>query len=263
MKINKYLELFFLKIRQHLWITVLILTNIISIIFLLIVSLHYQVPQKILYKIGLKKIEPLSLTKSLTKYTYMNYRQMAIHSLANGNPGFEIVMLGDSITEGGDWYELLNKVDVANFGIGGDTASYLKYRLFDVYLVNPKKCFLMIGINDFAGNDTIDNVYKNYVSIIEDIREHNIEIIIQSTLYLSETASKYSHIGNNWENINIMVYNLNKSVNNYCNENGLLYLDINEILSKNKMLEEKNTTDGVHLNKTGYEKWKDILIKYL
>jgi lysophospholipase L1-like esterase len=242
---------------QDLWIKVLILTNTISFIFLLIISLHYQVPQKILNRLGLKKTEPL------IKYAYIIYRQMAIHSLVNGNVGFEIVMLGDSITEWGNWNELLNRVDVANFGIGGDTASYLKYRLFDVYLANPKKCFLMIGINDFVGNDTVDNVFNNYVSIIKDIRKQNIEIIIQSTLYLSETASKYPRIGNNWKNINTKVDNLNKLVNKYCSENDLKYIDLNEILSKDKMLEEQNTPDGIHINKTGYEKWKDIILNYL
>jgi len=247
--------------RQNL-IKVLILTNIISLIFLSIISLHYQVPQKILSKLGLKKTEPL--IEPIPSYTYMAYRQMAIHSLVNGIAGFEIVMLGDSITEWGNWNALLNRVDVANFGIGGDRASYLKYRLFDVYLANPKKCFLMIGINDFTGNDTVDNVFNNYISIIEDIREHNIEIIIQSTLYLSETVSKsYPHIGNNWENINVKVDNLNKLLIKYCSENDLKYLNLNEILAKDKMLEEQNTPDGIHLNETAYEKWKDIVIKYL
>lgn len=247
--------------RQKLWIKVLILTNTISLIFLLIISLHYQIPQKILTKLGFIKAEPLIeplFIEAIPRYTYMNYRQMAIRSLVNGNDGFEIVMLGDSITEWGNWNSLLNRVDVANFGIGGDTASYLKYRLFDVYLANPKKCFLMIGINDFVGNnDTVDNVFNNYISIIEDIREHNIEIIIQSTLYLSETLSK------SYPQINIKVDNLNKLLTKFCTENDLKYLNLNEILSKDKILEEQNTPDGIHLNKTGYEKWKDIVIKYL
>jgi len=245
--------------QEKEWLKILILTNIISFSFLLIISLHYQVPQKVLNKIGLIKFESLTTTV----YSYINYRQMAIHSLVNGNAGFEIVMLGDSITEWGDWNTLLNRSDVANFGIGGDTTSCLLYRLYDVYLANPKKCFLMIGINDLAGNDTVDNVFKNYVSIIENIKSHNIDLFIQSTLYLSETASKIPHIGNNWKMINIHVNNLNNLLINYCSENNLTYINLNEILSKDKILEKENTPDGIHLNETGYEKWKDILVKYL
>jgi len=244
--------------RQNIWIKVLILTNLVLFVFLVIVSFHYQVPQKIQNKLGLKKLE-----YNITRYTYIDYRQMAIHSLVNGNAGFEIVMLGDSITAGGYWNALLNRTDVANFGIGGDTACWLSYRLFDLYLAKPKKCFLMIGINDFAGNDTVENVFNNYVSIIEDIKEHNIEIIIQSTLYLSETASGFSHIGNNWKNINVQVNNLNELLKEYCHVKGLTYLDLNEILSRNNVLEKENTTDGVHLNETGYKKWRDLLMIYL
>jgi len=114
-----------------------------------------------------------------------------------------------------------------------------------------------------ANNDTVDNVFDNYISVIEDIREHNIEIIIQSTLYLSETASKFPRIGNNWENINVKVDNLNNLLIKYCSENDLEYINLNKILSKDKMLEEQNSPDGLHLNEIGYEKWKDIILKYL
>jgi len=248
--------------QKKLWIKILILTNILTFSFLTVISLHYQVPQKVLNKIGLIKFESSTLTAT-ARYTYIDYRQSAIHSLVNGNAGFEIVMLGDSITAGGDWDALFNRVDVANFGIGGDTTSYLLYRLSDVYLANPQKCFLMIGINDFAGNDTVDNVFNNYISIIKNIKSHNIEPFIQSTLYLSETASKFPHIGNNWKNINIQVDNLNKLLYKYCSDNNLTYINLNKTLSKDKILEEENTPDGVHLNKTGYEKWKNIVVNYI
>jgi lysophospholipase L1-like esterase len=236
----------------------LIITNLITLLFLIIISLHYQVPQKVINKMGIIKLETAS-----NRYTYLNYRQMAIHSLVNGQDGFEIVMLGDSITEWANWNELLNRDDIANFGIGGDRASYLLYRLFDIYLVKPKKCFLMIGINDFIGNDTVENVFENYKSIIEDIKGHNIEIIIQSTLYMSKKASRFEHIDNKWEKINIKVNGLNELLKEYCIENNITFLNINDTLSRNKILEEENTPDGVHLNKNGYEKWKEILIEYL
>jgi hypothetical protein len=39
--------------RQNLWLKVLVLTNIVSLVFLAIVSLHYKVPQKVLIKMGI------------------------------------------------------------------------------------------------------------------------------------------------------------------------------------------------------------------
>ena len=243
--------------RQNIWIKVLVLTNLVSLVFLTAVSVRYQVPQKVLNKIGIIKFEPAAA------YSYINYRQKAIHSLVNGGDGFETVMLGDSITEWADWNKLLNRDDTANFGIGGDKASYLPYRLSDVYLAKPKKCFLMIGINDFTGNDSVENVFENYKSIAEDIRGHNIEIIIQSVLYISKKASGFEQIGKNWEEINIKVSSLNDLLKEYCVKNDIIFVNINDTLSKNGMLEDANTPDGLHLNKKGYEKWKEMIIKYM
>jgi lysophospholipase L1-like esterase len=121
----------------------------------------------------------------------------------------------------------------------------------------------MIGINDLAGNDTAENVFKNSISIIEDIQRHDIEIITQSVLYMSEKASGFKHIGNNWKEINKKVERLNDLLEEYCVKNGIVFVNINETLSKDKILEEENTPDGVHLNKRGYEKWKEIIIKYM
>ena len=56
---------------------------------------------------------------------------------------------------------------------------------------------------------------------------------------------------------------MNELLYKYCSESDLTYLNLNEILSKDKMLEEENTMDGVHLNETGYKKWVDKLLKYL
>jgi len=243
--------------RQNVWLKVLAISNVILFILLTILSLHYKVPQKILNKLGFIKME-----SPILGYTYLNYRQMAIHSLVNGNGGFEIVMLGDSITEGANWNELLNRADVANFGIGGDTTTYLIHRLFDIYLAKPKKCFLMIGINDFVSNDTVENVFKNYKRIIEEIKDHNIEVAIQSTLCISEKALKFNFI-NNIETINSKVKDLNGLLKEYCLENKITYLDINAVMSKNEILDGQNTHDGVHLNKNGYEKWKKILMEYI
>ena len=244
--------------RQNVWLKVLLISNVISLVLLTILSLHYKVPQKIINKLRFIKME-----SPISGYTYLNYRQTAIHSLVNGNDGFEIVMLGDSITEWANWNELLNRVDVANFGIGGDTTTYLLYRLFDIYLAKPKKCFIMIGINDIRSNDTIENIFKNYKTIIEEIKEQNIEVLIQSTLYISEKALKFNLINNNLEIINSRVKDLNELLKDYCIGNKITYLDINAIMSKNEKPDEQNTSDGIHLNKNGYEKWKKIIMEYI
>jgi lysophospholipase L1-like esterase len=53
--------------RKNSW-TILILTNIISLVFLAIVSLRYQVPQKVLNKLGIIKRFNEELEKAAEEY---------------------------------------------------------------------------------------------------------------------------------------------------------------------------------------------------
>ena len=51
-----------------------------------------------------------------------------------------IVMLGNSITFGVNWNELLNRTDIANRGISGDITLGMSNRLEFVLNSNPKIC---------------------------------------------------------------------------------------------------------------------------
>ncbi|HKM18502.1 MAG TPA: GDSL-type esterase/lipase family protein, partial [Aliarcobacter sp.] len=62
---------------------------------------------------------------------------------------FSIVMIGDSITDGAEWYELLQNSEVQNRGIGGDTTNGVLDRLNTINK-SIKKAFIMIGINDIG-----------------------------------------------------------------------------------------------------------------
>jgi lysophospholipase L1-like esterase len=188
--------------------------------------------------------------------TYAYYRIRAVHSLGSEKEGFEIIMLGDSITEGGNWEQLLNGVDVANYGIGGDTTAGLLYRLSDVYMAKPKKVFLMIGINDLSAGISVDKIVENIEKIITSLKENEIDVVLQSTLYVAKDAI----MRNNWEEINNNVTILNGKLIELANQYKLYYLDLNKVLSKDKMLDRKYTKDGVHLLNNGYEEWKKIII---
>ena len=56
-----------------------------------------------------------------------------------------IVMLGNSITWGVNWNELLSRTDVANRGIPCEKTEDFLYRLDDIYKLKPKICFIMGG----------------------------------------------------------------------------------------------------------------------
>jgi len=242
--------------KRNVWIMTLIMTNFISIVFLFIISFRYQVPQKVLNKLGLVKFQTPGIL-------FPGYGNNNIISLNYQREGFDIVMIGDSITYGGDWNSLLNDKKIANLGINGDSTDGVLNRLEDVYFLNPRVCFIMIGINDFQGNRSVETVLANYRKIVTEIKNRNIRVIIQSVLHLGE---KYyiNHIGgknkNDWIKINKKVRSLNEKLKIMAVELDVEFVDINEELSSNNILTEKyGDESGIHLSKLGYEKWVEII----
>jgi lysophospholipase L1-like esterase len=218
------------------------------------ISMHDKVPQRFLNKLGITKYE-------MQNKDILYYKLKVLHSLYFDKKNYEIIMLGDSITAGGEWEQLLQGYDVANYGIPGDTTDGILLRLQEIYLANPKKVFIMVGTNDlyFSGRNDDDNytvmtIYNNYQRIVNSLRENGIEVIIQSTLnVLSETSGRKNN------DINT----LNKLLQNFCVKENLIFLDINSVLVKDGLLQKQFTTDGLHINRKGYEKWKEIIIKEL
>ena len=162
----------------------------------------------------------------------------------------DIVMFGDSITYGANWNELFNK-PIVNRGIGGDTTAGFLFRIEQVLKLHPKKVFIMGGINDIFQGYTIDEIFSNYKEILRKLKENNISVFVQSTLYTSD------------EKYNKSVTKLNELLIKYCDENKIIYIDLNKHLSKNELLINKYAYDGLHLRANAYEIWKNEIIKYI
>ena len=172
-------------------------------------------------------------------------------------PKGSIVFLGDSITEYGQWEELLNHPKVKNRGIAGDTTWGLLRRLKSITSTEPKAIFLMIGINDFLFTDK-QEIVKNYTEIIQQIKTEtpNSKLFIQSILPVNSEVKKT--VFNNQE-----IVSLNKSIQQLAQKEGLTYLDIHQqLLSKDGILKAEFTADGVHINGTAYMIWKEIVNPY-
>ena len=168
----------------------------------------------------------------------------------------EIVMLGNSITFGVDWNELMGRKGIVNRGIGSDnTAGYLQ-RMEYVYKLHPKACCIMGGINDIYQNAPVEQVFENYRKIVEELQMHHIVPIIQSTLFVSTRWKRYAEK-------NADVATLDSLLARYARLRGIDFLDLNSVMSKDRLLREDLTTDGVHLTAKGYAIWRDELEKIL
>jgi lysophospholipase L1-like esterase len=166
---------------------------------------------------------------------------------------YKIVMLGDSITAGVAWNELLGVNYIANRGIGADTTNGFIKRLENIYELEPEICFIMGGINDIHGGITTDEILKNFEIIIEKLHQKGVEVIIQLTLYVSKERP-------NWKTVNKAVDELNNGLKLICARNNLLYIDVNMVLSSDNALNKEYTHDGVHLFGSGYNEWKKLII---
>jgi lysophospholipase L1-like esterase len=241
--------------RQNVWFIGLAVANVVSLILLLIVSFRYQVPQKVLNKLGIMDYKISRI--------YPGYGINNIASLTYGHKNIDVVMIGDSITYGGNWNLLLNNEKIANLGINGDSTGGVLNRLEDVYFLEPEMCFIMIGINDFQGNRQVEDVLINYRKIVTELKTHKIRVIIQSVLHLGEKYYINRILGknkNDWKEINEKVKNLNGKLEKMALELEVEFIDINAGLSLDNILVEKyGDESGLHLSIDGYKKWAEII----
>lgn len=164
----------------------------------------------------------------------------------------DIVFLGNSITYGGHWVELLGRERIVNRGIGSDNLPGMLRRLHQVYRLQPKLCFIMAGINDIYADIAVDTIFSRYKQLIDSLQTHGIIPIIQSTLCVNPKWKRA-------EVKNADVLKLNQLLQQHCRQRGITYVDLNTILSPHGVLKNEYTTDGVHLTAEAYAVWRDII----
>jgi lysophospholipase L1-like esterase len=184
--------------------------------------------------------------------------QMGLHRLYSLQRA-AVVMLGNSITYGVNWDELMGRHTIANRGIGGDNTYGILNRMENVYSLQPKLCCVMAGINDLYAGIPVDTIFSNYKKIIAGLRDHNIVPVIQATLHVSAKFKKAAEM-------NPVVTRLNGMLKSFADQQHLDFLDLNRHIAPNDELREECTFDGLHLTAAGYEPWRNelesILKKY-
>lgn len=205
--------------------------------------------------IGIKKSDANVNSSYLTNSYISQISNYEIYKTSQA----DIVMLGDSITYGVNWNELLQMENVVNRGISGDTTEGILNRLEFVTEIKPKICFIMCGINDIMIGQDMKKIKSNYNEILQKLSEQKIILVIQSTLNVSPKLEDY-------KDINKKVKELNDFLIQYSKKKDLDYIDLNQKLSTDDILNDIYTYDGVHLNGSAYKIWdqeiKTILKKY-
>jgi lysophospholipase L1-like esterase len=174
-------------------------------------------------------------------------------------PEKAIVFLGNSITEAGEWQEVLPGKKVINRGISGDNSFGVYARLDALLALKPAKVFLLIGINDLKRGTPVEVILNNYTKIIQKIKKDAPEttLYLQSVLPVAGSVipAIYAKITNG------KVKELNKGIRELANSDRLTYIDLyNDVFISNEgQLKIEFTTDGLHLKAAAYIIWAKYL----
>ena len=96
----------------------------------------------------------------------------------------ELVLVGDSLTQAGDWQSWLPGERVRNLGVAGDTTDDVIARMSDIIEARPATVCLMIGTNDLAWRRSVEHVVRNVETTLVTLRKELPEtrILVQSVL---------------------------------------------------------------------------------
>ncbi|MBR6431830.1 MAG: sialate O-acetylesterase, partial [Muribaculaceae bacterium] len=108
----------------------------------------------------------------------------------------DIIMLGNSLTDGAEWNELMRNSHVKNRGIVGDIVQGLYERMEPILKGQPKKIFIMSGVNDVShdvSGDSIARAMEKLIVLIKT-RSPRTKIYLQSMLPFNNDVRLWKYL---------------------------------------------------------------------
>lgn len=175
----------------------------------------------------------------------------------------DIIFLGNSITNGGEWAELLGNKHVKNRGISGDICMGVYDRLDAILKGKPAKIFLLIGINDVSRGTPADTIVQHIGLITSKIRKDSpkTRLYLQSVLPVTDYYEKFKGHTSRW----IEVRKINEGLIRLAEKEKLTYIDLYShfVDERTGKMNIDYTNDGLHLLGKGYLKWAKIVKPYI
>lgn len=174
----------------------------------------------------------------------------------------DIIFLGNSITNGGEWSELFQDCRVKNRGISADWTLGVYDRLDDVLRGTPAKIFLMIGVNDVGFGMKAPEIVRNINLIVHKIQHDSPKtaVYVQSLLPVNDEFNMFHQQTTRAEEVKAVNELLLKGASNQ----GYTYINLYPYFAnKQGKLDEKYTNDGLHLMGSGYKLWVSLVKRYL
>ena len=175
----------------------------------------------------------------------------------------DIIFLGNSITNGGEWAELLGNPHAKNRGISGDTTQGVLDRLSTITKGKPSKIFLLIGTNDLSRGKSVDEIAKNVEKIVERVKRESpaTKLYVQSVFPVNPKFNKFLGHMNRQKDIAA----LNAKIKSVAARHGVTYIDVYNslVIPSTDVMNPEYTIDGLHLVGEGCRKWVAVRMPYL
>lgn len=201
--------------------------------------------------------EAKASTEKYFPYYYTRYLEFMNQPAITSN---DIVMLGDSQTEGGkDWGKQLGWKNVVNRGIIGDEINGIYDRLHQILPGKPKKIYLLCGVNDVSHHLTTDEIVKRMDRVIDRIQRESpdTKLYLESCLPINESFNRYKNLTGKTDQIP----EINARYEELAKAKGITFINIYPKFCEEgtNVLRKDITTDGLHFNEKGYEIWRKVL----
>lgn len=174
----------------------------------------------------------------------------------------DIIMLGNSLTDGAEWNELFNNSHVKNRGIIGDIVQGLYERMEPILKGQPKKVFILSGVNDVSHGVTGDSIGRAMEKLIVLIktRSPRTKIYLQSMLPFNNEVREWKLLKGREQ----VVIDGNRAMEQVARRQGVTWIDLYPLfVDDNGRLKAELTNDGLHLMGPGYLIWRDAIKKYV
>lgn len=175
----------------------------------------------------------------------------------------DILFVGNSITNGGEWAELFHNPKVKNRVISGDICMGVYDRLLSMLKGRPAKIFLMIGINDLGRGTSPDSIVCQTDRILGKIQNESPEtaIYLQSILPVNESFGMFEGHTRQRE----IIAPLNLRLKQLAEKRKVIYIDLYShfVEPGTDKLNPAYSNDGLHLMGAGYLKWAELVKPYI
>lgn len=175
----------------------------------------------------------------------------------------DIIFLGNSITNGCEWWELFQNKHVKNRGISGDICMGVYDRLDPIVKGKPAKIFLLIGINNVSRGASADTIVSEIGMIIRKIKKESpkTKLYLQSVLPVNDCYGMFEGHTSRWQ----VVEQINNLLQPLAQKEGATYIDLytHFVDGDTGKMNPQYTNDGVHLLGRGYLLWRDIVKPYV